>query len=65
MANTRSEIVPSSEVVLIGGGNGHVEVVHNYQSLKTKPFRLTLINESAMAPYSGMLPGMIAGPRNE
>ena len=57
----RERIVPAADVVLIGGGHAHVEVIRQYGMLETRPFRLTLITDETLAPYSGMLPGMIAG----
>ena len=60
-ANGRERIVPAADVALIGGGHAHVDVIRRYGMLETRPFRLTLITDETMAPYSGMLPGMIAG----
>ncbi len=48
-------------VVCVGGGHCNVQVL---KALKSKlPFdkaRLTLVNESPLAYYSGMLPGSIS-----
>ena len=49
------------DLVLIGGGHTHALVI---KSLAMKPIsdvRLTLISEQTLTPYSGMLPGYIAG----
>lgn len=51
----------NKSVVLIGGGHTHALVLN---SLKTKPLenaRITVINPGKSAPYSGMLPGFVAG----
>ncbi len=48
-------------VVLIGGGHTHALVLN---FLKEKPLnnaKVTVINLGKTAPYSGMLPGFVAG----
>lgn len=48
-------------VVLVGGGHTHALVLN---ALKSKPLEgavLTVINPGTTAPYSGMLPGFVAG----
>lgn len=49
------------DLVFIGGGHTHALVI---RALAMKPIpgvRLTLISEQTLTPYSGMLPGYIAG----
>lgn len=56
-----NRVAPTSEVVLVGAGHAHLEVVRQYGTLKKPPFRLTLINRTAAIPYSGKLADFVAG----
>ncbi|OJF97435.1 hypothetical protein AX760_17060 [Pararhizobium antarcticum] len=47
-------------VVLLGGGHAHVEVVRRLQGQGAR-VEIILVSPSRYAPYSGMLPGYIAG----
>jgi len=48
-------------ILLVGGGHTHVEVLRRF-ALKTDPaVALTLVSPYAATPYSGMLPGEVAG----
>ncbi|THV10234.1 FAD-dependent oxidoreductase [Rhizobium rhizophilum] len=47
-------------VVLLGGGHAHVEVVRRLGQLGLGA-QITLVSPSRYAPYSGMLPGHVAG----
>ena len=49
------------DLVLIGGGHTHALVLRRWGMAPLPGARLTLINPGPTAPYSGMLPGHIAG----
>lgn len=49
------------EVVLVGGGHAHVHVLTAFAKQPEPGVRLTLVTQELDTPYSGMLPGLIAG----
>ena len=49
------------DVVLVGGGHAHVEVLRRAAMKPAPDVRLTVIARELDTPYSGMLPGLVAG----
>ena len=54
------------ELVLVGGGHAHIQVIkalfmHKKPGGALEGLRVTLVSDVYHAPYSGMLPGLIAG----
>lgn len=53
-------VARASKVLLLGGGHAHVEVIRHLGELGLGS-QVTLVSPQRHAPYSGMLPGHIAG----
>jgi selenide,water dikinase len=50
-----------SSLVLLGGGHANVEVLAQFARRPLAGVRITLVTRQVHTPYSGMLPGLIAG----
>ena len=52
------------DVVLVGGGHAHALLILKWAMQPIPGVRLTLVSPDPHTPYSGMLPGLIAGHYN-
>lgn len=53
--------ISNKELILVGGGHAHVQVLKLWGLNPLAGVNLTLISPQHQTPYSGMLPGLIAG----
>lgn len=56
-----SDIAPIPDLVLLGAGHAHVEVLRRFAARPLPGARLTLISREPHSPYAGMLTGLIRG----
>jgi pyridine nucleotide-disulfide oxidoreductase family protein len=49
------------QLLLIGGGHAHAQVLRDWITAPVPGVAVTLVSPSPLAPYSGMVPGWLAG----
>ena len=52
---------PRRDLVLLGGGHTHALALRMLAMQRPPATRISLVSDTAFAPYSGMLPGLVAG----
>jgi selenide, water dikinase len=57
----RQQAAIAQDLVLVGGGHAHVHVLKSFGMRPMPGVRLTLVAREVETPYSGMLPGWVAG----
>lgn len=58
---SRSPVPPQKTLILVGGGHSHALLLRMWGMNPLGGVRLVLLSDVSHAPYSGMLPGLVAG----
>jgi len=61
MAASQVQPSPEKNLLLVGGGHSHVTVLKELGLKPISGVRLTVVSREVLTPYSGMLPGLVAG----
>jgi len=61
MIEARDTAIIERDLVFIGGGHSHALVLRMLAMKPIAGVRLTLVSDTLLTPYSGMLPGYLAG----
>lgn len=57
----RQQVAIAQDLVLVGGGHAHARVLKSFGMRPLPGVRVTLVAREVETPYSGMLPGWVAG----
>jgi selenide,water dikinase len=61
LARMQQNVPIATDIVLLGAGHAHAEVLRRFAMRPEPGVRLTLIGREPETPYTGMLPGLIRG----
>jgi selenide,water dikinase len=61
MAARQSQTAGLADLVLVGGGHAHVQVLRRFMMKPPPGLRLSVVLDRPVAVYSGMVPGLVAG----